>query len=96
MTNTVSVRARGRRSPVAAVLLLAAVGLSLPVAGRAQTSEATFTSRSLTVETALRAAQAALAACRKAGYQVGVAVTDRSGTLQVYLRDRFAGAHTVE
>ena len=62
----------------------------------AQAQEATFTTRSLTVETALRAAQAALASCRKAGYQVGVAVTDRSGVLQVYLRDRFAGAHTVE
>jgi len=59
-------------------------------------SEATFASRSLTVETALKAAQTALEHCRKAGYQVGVAVTDRSGVLQVYLRDRFAGAHTVE
>ncbi|HLS56023.1 MAG TPA: heme-binding protein, partial [Zeimonas sp.] len=32
----------------------------------------------------------------KGGYQVGVAVTDRSGVLQVYLRDRFAGAHTAD
>jgi len=59
-------------------------------------AEATFASRSLTVETALKAAQTALEHCRKAGYQVGVAVTDRSGVLQVYLRDRFAGPHTVE
>jgi uncharacterized protein GlcG (DUF336 family) len=59
-------------------------------------ADATFASRSLTVETAYRAAQAALDHCRKAGYQVGVAVTDRSGVLQVFLRDRFAGAHTVE
>ena len=42
------------------------------------------------------AAQAALAHCRKAGYQVAVAVADRSGVLQVLLRDRFAGAHTVD
>jgi uncharacterized protein GlcG (DUF336 family) len=68
--------------------------LSVPVTGSA--TEATFVSRSLTVETALKAAQAALEHCRKAGFQVGVAVTDRSGVLQVYLRDRFAGAHTVE
>lgn len=59
-------------------------------------SEATFTTRSLTLETATKAAQAALAACRKAGYQVGVAITDRSGVVQVFLRDRFAGAHTVD
>ena len=81
-----------RRGGVLAVLLGTLVWLApLPPA---QAQEATFTTRSLTVETALRAAQAALASCRKAGYQVGVAVTDRSGVLQVYLRDRFA--HTVE
>lgn len=50
----------------------------------------------LTPEAALAAAQAALQACRKAGYQVAVAVTDRAGLTQVLLRDRFAGAHTVE
>lgn len=80
----------------AGALAMALTGLVAPGVASAQTQDATFTTRSLTVETALRAAQAALAACRKAGYQVGVAVTDRSGVLQVYLRDRFAGAHTVE
>lgn len=58
--------------------------------------EATFTSRSLTTETALAAATAALQSCRKQGYQVAVAVVDRSGLTQVLLRDRFAGAHTIE
>lgn len=82
------------RLPVLAATLATLVWLGPLAAARAQ--EATFATRSLTVETALRAAQAALASCRKAGYQVGVAVTDRSGVLQVYLRDRFAGAHTVE
>ncbi len=57
---------------------------------------ATFTTTSLTPETALRAAQAALARCRVDGYQVSVAVVDRSGLTQVLLRDRFAGPHTVE
>jgi uncharacterized protein GlcG (DUF336 family) len=37
-----------------------------------------------------------LAACRKQGYQVTVAVVDRRGALQVLLRDRFAGAHSPE
>ena len=58
--------------------------------------QATFQTRSLTPETALVAAQAALEACRKQGYQVAVAVVDRAGLLQVLLRDRFAGPHTVE
>jgi uncharacterized protein GlcG (DUF336 family) len=50
----------------------------------------------LTPETALTAARAALDACRKQGFQVAVAVTDRAGITQVLLRDRFAGPHTVE
>jgi len=54
-----------------------------------------FTTRSMTLETATKAAQAALESCRKAGFQVGVAVVDRAGVPQVFLRDRFAGAHTV-
>jgi len=55
----------------------------------------TFATKSLTPETALVAARAALEHCRRAGYQVAVAVVDRSGMPQVMLRDRFAGAHTV-
>ncbi len=58
--------------------------------------DATFTSRHLTPETALKAAQAALAKCRGDGYQVSVAVVDRAGLTQVLLRDRYAGPHTVE
>jgi len=58
--------------------------------------DATFAVRQLTPETALKAAQAALAKCRADGYQVAVAVVDRSGLTQVLLRDRYAGAHTIE
>lgn len=57
---------------------------------------ATFDTRSLTPETALVAARAALEQCRKNGYQAAVAVVDRAGLLQVLLRDRYAGAHTVD
>ena len=62
----------------------------------AAAQDATFALRSLTPETALRAAQAALESCRRNGHQVAVAVVDRGGTTQVLLRDRFAGPHTVE
>ncbi len=58
--------------------------------------DATFQVKMLTPETALAAARGALEHCRKAGYQVAVAVVDRSGLTQVVLRDRFAGAHTVQ
>jgi uncharacterized protein GlcG (DUF336 family) len=66
-------------------------------AGTAKAEEnGLFTSQSLTPETALMAASAALKKCRDEGYQVAVAVVDRMGVLQVLLRDRYAGAHTPE
>ena len=57
-------------------------------------TDATFTVKMLTPETALKAAQAAMAKCRKDGFQTAVAVVDRAGVVQVVLRDRYAGAHT--
>ena len=73
----------------------AAVALFLlPVA--ALGADATFAVKVLTPETALKAAQAALAKCRDNGFQAAVAVVDRMGVTQVLLRDRFAGAHTVD
>ena len=70
--------------------------LSLLLCAPSIAEEGTFQTRSLTTETALVAARAALESCRKQGYQVAVAVVDRAGLVQVLLRDRFAGAHTVE
>ena len=75
--------------------ILAALGLALAGATQAQQG-ATFTVRSLTPEAALRAAQAALQNCNRAGYQVAVAVNDRAGHPLVMLRDRLAGPHTPE
>jgi uncharacterized protein GlcG (DUF336 family) len=73
--------------PAGFVLLLA---IALPAAA----ADATFNLRILTPETALKAAQAALARCRAGGFQAAVAVVDRMGVEQVLLRDRFAGPHT--
>ena len=78
------------------LLIVATLACSLQAGMAATPQDATFTVKLLAPETALAAAQAALLQCRKAGYQVAVAVVDRFGTLQVLLRDRFAGAHTVE
>jgi uncharacterized protein GlcG (DUF336 family) len=55
---------------------------------------ATYATRNLTVEAALKAAQAALKKCRDSGWQAAVVVVDRSGIVQVLLRDRYAGPHT--
>ena len=65
-------------------------------AGVAQGQDATYSVKMMTPETALKAAQAALGKCRADGYQVAVAVVDRSGVPQAMLRDRFAGPHTVD
>ena len=69
-----------------------AVALALVMPARAQ--DALITYKSLSPEVALDLARAALAECRKRGYQAAIAVVDRFGVTQVMLRDRFAGAHT--
>ncbi len=76
------------------VLLFGAVlGLGMTATAPAE-EHALFTTRSLTPETALKAATTALKKCREQGFQVAVAVVDRMGNMQVMIRDRFAGAHT--
>ena len=74
----------------------AAMAAALAPLLAAAAEPATYTVRQLTPESALKAAQAALASCRASGYQVAVAVVDRQGLIQVQLRDRFAGPHTIE
>ena len=80
-------------TPSIAKLALASV---LAIGTAAAAESATYSVKVLTPETALLAAQAALAKCRNDGYQVSVAIVDRSGLVQVVLRDRYAGAHSPE
>ncbi len=75
--------------------LAPAAATAIMLAAPASAQEGTFAVRSLTPETAMKAAQAALANCRSRGFQISVAIVDRSGVTQVLLRDRFAGPHTV-
>ena len=77
--------AASRSAPVLAALLVCA---------GASAQDATYAVRSITPQAALKAAQAALAACTKNGHQVAVAVTDRAGHPLVMLRERHAGPHT--
>ncbi len=60
----------------------------------ARADESLVTYKSLSPELALDLARAALSDCRQRGFQVTVAVVDRSGIVQVVLRDQFAGPHT--
>ena len=73
---------------------VAAVLSTLWLVGAAHAQSGTYTVRMLTPETALKAATTALEDCRKRGFQVAVAVVDRSGVAQAMVRDRFAGPHT--
>lgn len=77
--------------------LMVALLLASGLAGTARADEEVLvTYKMMTPETALALAQAALQDCRDTGYQVAVAVVDRSGIVQVILRDRYAGVHTVD
>lgn len=78
--------------PIIALFII--LGMSLAAGTANAEEEALFSSQSLTPETAMTAAMAALKKCRSEGFQVAVAVVDRMGILQALLRDRYAGAHT--
>jgi len=52
--------------------------------------------QAMTPALALTLAQETMAYCEGQGYQVAVTVVDRTGLTQVVLRDRYAGAHTIE
>lgn len=67
------------------------IPLSLTIANSAYADDAlTVTVKRLKMETALRAAQASIAQCRKEGVQIAVTVVDRSGHSLVVLRDVLA------
>lgn len=79
------------------------VGLSCLLAVTAQADDAKeeevsvlHESQALSVDFASKMAWAAIKDCRTRGYSVAVAVVDRGGNLQAYLRDRFAGPHTTD
>jgi uncharacterized protein GlcG (DUF336 family) len=76
---------------------LAATFVALAAASPALAADDPFvTFKVLKPELAIEMANAAMAACRAAGFQVGVTVVDRFGLPQVFVRDRFAGLHVYE
>jgi uncharacterized protein GlcG (DUF336 family) len=83
-----------KRSVLGALAVAGAISIAQAAPALAQDSIVTL--RVLAPDMAIKLAQAALADCRRRGYQVAVSVVDRSGLEQVTLRDRFGGAHTPE
>jgi len=80
--------------PTYRLLVLALAVASVPAT--AQERDAPFVNaRVLSATAANRIASAAEAECRKRGYQVSVAVSDRYGNLLAFLRDPLSGGHTI-
>ena len=82
-----------KKIPIALAILAAMV---LSVSNLSAEEKVTYTSKSLTVDTALELAKAGLEKCRKDGFQIAISVIDSGGNQQVSLRDRFAGSHTTD
>ncbi len=73
-----------------AAILAVAATVSIAAALPARAAEGVITYKSLAPDTAFALAKAALAQCRKDGFQVAVVVLDRFGAPLVELRDRYA------
>ena len=58
--------------------------------------EAFVSTRALSMELANKLAMSAARYCTKQGYQVSVAVTDRSGKLLAFIKNPLAGSHTID
>lgn len=79
--------------------LLSALLLSLFISSTALAQEeeevSMVSTKRLTLFTAVKIAQAAIAECTKKGIQIGVTVVDREGIVQATLRDTIAAQITV-
>ena len=73
-------------------MLVASLFLSPALAA----DELVVSTKSLSLQAANRMAVAAAEACEAMGYRVGVAVVDRGGNLQAFVRDPLAGPHTID
>lgn len=74
------------------LLALAFVATGLTTGVQAKTANVS----TLTAETAIELVNQGLQSCKKDGYNVTVAVVDRTGSLKALARSEFAGPHTVE
>ena len=78
-------------------IFLVALALATPAAAQTAGKQPVLVSiKRMSLDTALKAARAAIEACRKKGVQVAVTVVDRGGDPQVVLRDVLAPDLTLE
>jgi uncharacterized protein GlcG (DUF336 family) len=85
----------GGAKPVRRAIVLACL-TGLLAAPRGAVAEGLLLSRTLSVASAIKAAQAALSACATRSYHVAVAVTDADGQLIALLRGDKAGPHLLD
>ena len=78
------------------ILITAAAALLFTTSLYAGQDDAFVEFKVLKPEVAIKLAVSAMEHCRANGYMVGVSVVDRFGVTQVFVRDRFAGAHVEE
>ena len=72
-------------------ILLVVLAFAMPAAAQTTGKQPVLVSiKRMSLDTALKAARAAIEACRKQGVQVAVTVIDRGGDAQVVLRDVLA------
>jgi uncharacterized protein GlcG (DUF336 family) len=84
-------------SGISAIALAIAILLTLPVPAFADSAQPVLVDiKRMSLDTALKLAQASIKACRKEGVQVAVTVVDRGGHAQVVLRDVLAQDLTLE
>ena len=83
-----------RLNPITAAMFLSLALVQTAVQGGEPPS--TVALKRLTLPTALKVAQGAMAECTKKGIQIGVTVVDRDGNVQVSLRDTIAAPITAE
>jgi uncharacterized protein GlcG (DUF336 family) len=76
-------------------IILTLTGAAL-TAATAASAQSVVTTKQLSVDVADGIAMAALDQCRKDGFRVSVAIVDRSGNVQVLLKDNGAGPHTAD
>ena len=83
-----------KKTTLSSLLLITAMILSQPLYAAEQPLSVSI--QRLSLESALKIAQAAITACRAKGIQIAAVVVDRSGDPQIILRDTLAVTLTLE
>lgn len=78
------------------MLLAGLAGIAALFTPTVQAESAVVNSRLMTIGIASKIAGAAVKSCADSGYQVSAVVVDRSGVVQVVMRDVFASRFTIE